>query len=116
MKKKIMVFIIGLMLVSCGKEKAKETKVQNNTSSSVKNVSSDPKKAAITWDAVTKDGFKAKIVKSKEKTETENNTAKEVDKIVAAGYTVDHVLSQYLAKDKIYVGIIYFSDESGAKK
>lgn len=109
MKKRrlILTFIIGLTLISCGNKKADKTIEKKIPESKV-----ETKTENITFDTTSKDGFKVKIIKSKDKTETENMTAEMVDKLVKEGYTVNHTISQYLAKDKLYVGIIYVENKT----
>lgn len=102
--KAILTIIIGLTLISCG-NKSKETKLTKELEIPKSEVNTN--KDDITFDTTSKDGFKVKIIKSKDKTEAENQTVAMVDKLVKEGYTVNHTINQYLAKDKIYVGIIY---------
>lgn len=124
MKKRslILTFIIGLILISCGnksKENIKETKLTKELEISKSEVNSPENKDDITFDTTSKDGFKVKIIKSKDKTEAENQTVAMVDKLVKQGYTVNHTINQYLAKDKLYVGIIYVENKlegNGDKK
>lgn len=104
--KAILTIIIGLTLISCG-NKSKETKLTKELEIPKSEVNNTKNKDDITFDTTSKDGFKVKIIKSKDKTEAENMTAEMVDKLVKEGYTVNHTISQYLAKDKLYVGIIY---------
>lgn len=109
MKKRslILTFIIGLILISCGNNKT-EKKVEKEIPES----KVETKTENIIFDTTSKDGFKVKIIKSKDKTETENMTAETVDKLVKQGYTVNHTITQYLAKDKLYVGIIYVENKT----
>lgn len=104
--KAILTIIIGLLLISCG-NKSKETKMTKELEIPKSKVNNPEKKDDITFDTTSKDGFKVKIIKSKDKTGAENQTVAMVDKLVSKGYTVNHTINQYLAKDKIYVGIIY---------
>lgn len=109
-RKVILTIIIGLILISCGnktKENPKETKLTKELEIPKSEVNSPENKDDITFDTTSKDGFKVKIIKSKDKTEAENQTVAMVDKLVSQGYVVNHTINQYLAKDKLYVGIIY---------
>ena len=109
-RKVILTIIIGLILISCGnktKENPKETKLTKELKISKSEVNNPENKDDITFDTTSKDGFKVKIIKSKDKTEAENQTVAMVDKLVSQGYVVNHTINQYLAKDKLYVGIIY---------
>lgn len=105
-RKAILTIIIGLTLISCG-NKSKETKLTKELEIPKSEVNNPENKDDITFDTTSKDGFKVKIIKSKDKTEAENQTVAMVDKLVSKGYTVNHTINQYLAKDKLYVGIIY---------
>lgn len=121
-RKVILTFIIGLTLISCGnksKENTKQTKLTKELEIPKSEVNNPENKDDITFDTTSKDGFKVKIIKSKDKTEAENQTVAMVDKLVSQGYTVNHTINQYLAKDKIYVGIIYVENKlegNGDKK
>lgn len=109
-RKVILTIIIGLILISCGnksKENTKQTKLTKELEIPKSEVNSPENKDDITFDTTSKDGFKIKIIKSKDKTEAENQTVAMVDKLVSQGYVVNHTINQYLAKDKLYVGIIY---------
>ena len=115
MKKRslILTFIIGLTLISCDNKKADKITEKEIPQSKI-----ETKTENITFDTTSKDGFKVKIIKSKDKTETENMTAEMVDKLVKEGYTVNHTINQYLSKDKLWVGIIYVENKerNGDKK
>ena len=58
-------------------------------------------------DLTTKNGLKVKFIKAKDKVQAENKTADTVIALVKRGFNVDHTETQYLSKDKMYVGIIY---------
>lgn len=116
MKKRslILTFIIGLIIISCGNKKSDKITEKEIPQSKV-----ETKTENITFDTTSKDGFKVKIIKSKDKTETENMTAEMVDKLVKEGYTINHTINQYLSKDKLWVGIIYVENNkegNGDKK
>ena len=94
-----------IALFSCGKKE--NSKAQANSSIKENVAAGTFRKNDISWDLTTKNGLKVKFIKAKDKVLAENKTADMVIALVKRGYNVDHTETQYLSKDKMYVGIIY---------
>lgn len=105
MKKTFLTAVMFIALFSC--EKKENSKAQANSDIKENVVAGTAQKNDIKWDLTTKNGLKVKFIKAKDKVQAENRTADMVIALVKRGYNVDHTETQYLSKDKMYVGIIY---------
>lgn len=105
MKKTFLTAVMIISLFSCGKKE--NSKAQANSDIKENVVAGTAQKNDIKWDLTTKNGLKVKFIKAKDKVQAENRTADMVIALVKRGYNVDHTETQYLSKDKMYVGIIY---------
>lgn len=105
MKKTFLTAVMLIALFSCGKKE--NSKAQANSDIKENVVAGTAQKNDIKWDLTTKNGLKVKFIKAKDKVQAENKTADMVIALVKRGYNVDHTETQYLSKDKMYVGIIY---------